>query len=223
MVVLSPEIVNIPFGPIWAPVTLPLLILCFYGLFRAMIDFSSSLFGAVGKPRIIAELNLYILLLSLVPLFPLTLLFGINGTSVATTVPVAIVALLSIFRSAGILQGRTRELYARLRGPLAAAEGMAVVVFGFRLLLYDVLPTRIPFPFSSHGISENTIVLGAGVAVGMLVYFMFLLIGDRKTILGMRRTLASVLRRRQLRGTRDATGSRLCTRSRSEQQIGTQC
>ena len=196
MAILSPEIVNILFGPIWAPAVLPLLVLSFYGLFRAIIDFSSSLFGAIGKPRIIAELNLYILLLSLIPLVPFTLYWGINGTSAAMTIPVVIVAVLSVRKSALVLGAKMAELYAQLRGPMIAAEAMGVAVFIVRLVLIGLLPSRVPFPFVSSGISEVTVVLAVGVGLGVLLYFVLLRLSDRGTYAGLMRTLGLVLRRR---------------------------
>ena len=195
MAVMAPEVVDILFGPVWIAATVPLLILSFYGLFRAQVDFSSSLYAAVGRPRLIAELNLYILLLSLIPLFPLTIWYGIPGTAVAMTVPVAFVAGISIMKSADILRGSSRTFLARLRGPLLAAEAMGIVVFGIRSLLYAVLPARVGLPLLSRGLSANTIVLVAGIAVGMAAYFAFLRAADRATYAGMRRTLGFVLRR----------------------------
>ncbi len=195
MAVLSPEIVNILFGPLWAPATLPLLVLSFYGLFRAIIDFGSPLFGAIGKPRIIAELNLYILILSLIPLVPLTLYAGIVGTSLAMTIPVVIVAVLSIWKSAKVVGGKMSEFYARLRGPIMATEAMGVGVFALRFALLEILPSRVPFPLSPHGVSEVTIVLAVGVSAGMLLYFGVLRLVDRETYDGFTRTIAMVVRR----------------------------
>ncbi len=195
MAVLSPEIVNILFGPVWAPATVPLLILCFYGLFRAIVDFSSSLFSAIGKPRIIAELNLFILILSVIPLYPFTIWWGIQGTSVAMTIPVVIVALYTLRKAAQVLRCRMREFYVRLRGPMIATEAMGVCVFVLRLALLDLLPTRVPFPFTSHGVSEVTIVLVAGLIVGILLYFAFLRLVDKEVFAGFTRTLAMVIQR----------------------------
>ncbi len=195
MAVLSPEIVSILFGPNWAAATLPLLILCFYGLFRAIVDFSGSLFGAIGRPRIIAELNLFILLLSIVPLVPFTLWWGINGTSVAMTIPVVIVAVYTLWKAAEVLHGRMGDFYERLRGSIIAAETMGVSVFALRLALLDALPTRVPFPLSSNGVSEVTIVLLAGIAMGIAVYFMCLRIVDPTTFKGFIRTLSMVASR----------------------------
>ncbi len=195
MAILAPEIVNILFGPAWSEATLPLLILCFYGLFRAIVDFSSALFGAMGAPRVIAELNLYILLLSLIPLFPFTIWWGINGTSVAMTIPVVIVAVFTLKKAAKMLHGSMGDFYARIRGPMIATEAMGVSVFTLKTVMASLMPARLPFPFSSHGISEVTITLIVGVAAGIALYFTFLRAVDRTTFSGFTRTLAAVARR----------------------------
>jgi PST family polysaccharide transporter len=193
MAVLSPEIVNILFGPGWSDVTVPLLILSFYGLFRAIVDFSTSLFGAIGKPRIFAELNLYILLLSLIPLYPFTIWWGIRGTALSMTIPVVLVAVVAIRKGAEVLGGKMSDFYDRIRGPMIATEVMGVTLFFLRLALEQLLPSRVPFPFSGAGVSEVTIVLVAGVSAGIAVYFWLLRSVDRKTYLGLRRTIAMVM------------------------------
>src|SRR2546428_13842660 len=103
MATMAPEIVRILLGQIWIDATIPLIILSFYGLARAVLDFGSSLFAAVGKPRIIAMLNLYVLVGSMILVFPLTLMYGISGTALAMTVPVGFVAVVSISRAAKVL------------------------------------------------------------------------------------------------------------------------
>jgi O-antigen/teichoic acid export membrane protein len=197
MAILSPEIVSILFGPGWSDVTVPLLILSFYGLFRAIVDFSTSLFGAVGKPRIFAELNLYILLLSLIPLYPFTIWWGIRGTAMSMTIPVVIVAVLAIRKGAEVLGGKTSDFYTRLRGPMIATEAMGVMLFALRVALIDLLPSRVPFPFLANGVSEVTIVLILGIACGIVVYFVVLRVVDGKTYGGLKRTLKIVFARRQ--------------------------
>ncbi len=122
----------------------------------------------------------------------------------AMTVPVALVAGISITKSARVLRGSSREFIDRLRGPLIAAEAMGVVVFGIRLLLYNVLPVRVPFLFLSNGLSENTIVLVAGIALGITTYFLLLRVMDRATYAGMKRTMGFVLGRRSNHGPRSS-------------------
>ena len=189
MAVIAPEIVNILLGPIWAPATLPLLVLAFYGLARALIDFSSSLFSAVGRPRVIAELNLYVLIGSLVPLLPLTFAFGIAGTAVSMTIPMIIVAGLSIVKSAQVLKGTTRQFLSRLWGPIIAAETMGVLVFGLRIWLYTLLPDRIVFPFFGLSVHAATVVLLFGLLFGVFVYFALLRVLDGRTFEGLRHHL----------------------------------
>jgi len=191
--VVAPEIVHIVLGPKWAPITLPLLVLPFYGLGKALIDFGSSLFAAIGQPRVIAELNLLILVTSVALLFPLTLAYGIVGTAVSMTISVAIVSAVSISRSARILQRKPTEFYACLRGPLIASETMGICVFGLRIWLYGFLPPRIALPFLDGSVSEATVVLILGVSLGILVYFALLGVIDRNTFEGMKRNLLLAL------------------------------
>ena len=190
--ILSPEIVHILLGPTWIPATLPLLILGFYGLGRGLVDFSSSLFAAVGTPKVIALQNLYILILSLILIYPLTagvppyIPPGINGTSVAMTVPVLIVAVLSLRQSARTLHGRLADFADRLWGPLLAAETMGVLVFGLRMLMYTLLPARILVPLLDVSVSESTIVLLAGILFGLAMYFAILKYVDPKVYEGVK-------------------------------------
>src|SRR5207245_4977349 len=86
LAVVAPEAVHVFLGSLWQPVALPLVVLSFYGLARAIEEFSSSLFSAVGTPKKIAQLNFLVLLGSIPLLYPLTVWYGILGTAVAMTV-----------------------------------------------------------------------------------------------------------------------------------------
>lgn len=79
-----------------------------------------------------------------------------------------------------------------MRGPLIATEAMGVPVFALRRALLELLPERLPLPFSSHGVSEVTTVLITGVAVRIMLYFALLRTIDYDTWNGMRRTIAMV-------------------------------
>ena len=184
--ILAPEIVRILLGPAWLPAVLPLLVLGFYGLGRGLVDFSSSLFSAVGTPRTIALQNFYILVLSLGLLWPLTVWYGIWGTSVAMTVPVLIVAVVSLRQSAKTLQGRLADFADRLWGPLVAAETMGVFVYALRTAMYAVLPVRIGIPLLGASVSEATIVLLVGIATGIALYFGILKYADPKVYQGVK-------------------------------------
>ena len=185
--ILAPEIVHILLGPTWVEATVPLLVLGFYGLGRALVDFSSSLFAAVGTPRIIALQNLYILVLSVVLLVPLTFAYGIQGTAVAMTMPVLAIAVVSLRHSARTLHGRVADFAARLWGPLLAAETMGVIVYAVRTGMYAFLPARILMPLLDVSVGEATIVLFVAVLSGIAAYFGLLRFLDPKAYHGLRR------------------------------------
>lgn len=194
LAVTAPELVSIVLGPKWLGATAALAVLGLYGIARALVDFSSSLFQAVGQPRTVAELNLYILLLSVVPLIPLTLLFNIAGTAVAMTIPVAVVAGIAMHRAAGVIECRTIDVARRGRGPLAACLAMGAAVLGVRAVLYQVLPARIEIAVVGLSMSGGTVVFLVAVALGMGVYFVLLRVFDRDMFDGLRRHLWMALK-----------------------------
>ena len=196
MAMLAPEIVHILLGPVWIGATLPLFILAFYGLGRALLDFGSSLFAAVGKPRIIAMLNLYVLVGSIILVFPLTLAYGISGTALAMTVPVGIVAVVSIARGGKVLGLDARTFFEKLRSPFLAAEAMGVLIWVLRLTLYAILPDRVALPLIGRSVSEATVVLAAGVPFGLVLYFALLWVLDPTAFKGIWRHVLMVLRPR---------------------------
>jgi hypothetical protein len=92
-----------------------------------------------------------------------------------------------------VLGGKMSDFYDRIRGPMIATEVMGVTLFFLRLALEELLPSRVPLPFSSADMSEVTIVLIVGVAVGILIYFAMLRFVDSETYDGFVRTLRVVV------------------------------
>ena len=194
LAVIAPELVIVFFGPQWEPAILPLVVLGAYGACR---DFSSSLFSAAGTPKEIARLNLYVLLLSVVLLFPLTLGMGIVGTAIAMTIPVFVVFLISIYRSAAVVDARPSDLVRSIRGPILAAESMGVLVFFSKLGLSAIAPSALVIPFTDWAIRTETVVLLLLTPLGVLVYLVLLRIADRDVFEGLfRHGLVGLGRRR---------------------------
>jgi O-antigen/teichoic acid export membrane protein len=196
MAMLAPEIVHILLGPVWIGATLPLVILAFYGLGRALLDFGSSLFGAVGKPQNIAMLNLCVLVGSVIFVFPLTLAAGISGTALAMTLPIAVVAAVSIARGSKVLGMDARTFFDKLRSPLLAAAAMGVLIWVLRMTLYAILSPRVGLPIIGESVSEAAVVLTAGVPFGLVVYFALLWVLDPTAFRGIWRHALMVLRPR---------------------------
>jgi O-antigen/teichoic acid export membrane protein len=193
MASMAPEVVRIFLGPVWIGATVPLIILSFYGLSRALVDFSSSLFAAVGKPRTIAILSLYTLLLSLILLFPLTLTFGISGTAVAMTIPVGVVALVSIVRSARVLGVDVRAFLQRLRSPLLAAAIMGGSLALLRIAFYAIVPGSVTLPYIARGDTAAAFVLAGMAPAGLAIYLAVLWFLDPSAFRGLWRHARMVL------------------------------
>jgi len=192
MASMAPEIVRIFLGPVWIGATLPLIVLAFYGLGRALVDFSSSLFAAVGRPRNIAVLSLYILVGSLVLLFPLTLTFGISGTAVAMTIPVSAVAIVSIIQSARVLRIDSRMFIQRLRSPLIAAAIMGGSLSLLKIAFYAIVPDRITLPFIARS-DTAAFALATLPPLGLAVYLALLWILDPSAFRGLWRHARMIL------------------------------
>jgi PST family polysaccharide transporter/lipopolysaccharide exporter len=193
MASMAPEVVRIFLGPVWIGATVPLIILAFYGLGRALVDFSSSLFAAVGRPRIIAVLSLYILVGSLILLFPLTLTFGISGTAVAMTIPVGVVAVFSIVRSAHVLHVDLLTFLQRLRSPLIAAAIMGGSLALLRFAFYAIVPGGITLPYIARGDTAAAFVLTAMAPAGLAIYLAVLWFLDPSAFRGLWRHARMIL------------------------------
>ncbi len=194
LAVIAPEIIRISLGPVWIPATLSLVILSFYGLARALMDFSSSLFSAVGKPRIVAELNLVVVLLSAALILPLTWSWGIAGAAVAMTIPVVVVFALSVVRAARILRMPAWDVLRGGRAPYLAAAAMGVVVSVLRFGLYAVLPARIPV-VAGLSMASATLVFLVALPAGILTYSTCLRFLDRHLFDGFWTNVGMALRR----------------------------
>jgi O-antigen/teichoic acid export membrane protein len=198
MASVAPEIVSVFLGPAWIGATAPLFVLAFYGLGRALVDFSSSLFAAIGRPRVIAVLSLYILVGSVILLFPLTLIWGISGTAVAMTIPVELVACVSVVKSARILNADVRTFVRQLRIPLIAAAIMGGVVGLLRVVFYALVPAGIVLPFVARGDSTAFLFLAAAIPVGLIVYIALLWKSDRSAFRGLWRHASLIFRFRSV-------------------------
>lgn len=93
--ILAPEIVVVVYGEKWLPSVQALQVLSFFGALKSIGALSSPVFNAMGKPRIPFFLNSAKLIFLVLIIYPLTLHFGIVGTSLAVTAPVAIQFIVS--------------------------------------------------------------------------------------------------------------------------------
>lgn len=95
ILVLAPEIIMVLLGEKWLPALVPLQILCLTALFRSIVGTTGTLFNAIGRPEISERLSLYQLVFLGIIIYPLSVSYGIVGTSIAITVPGIIFTIIS--------------------------------------------------------------------------------------------------------------------------------
>lgn len=194
LAVIAPELVRIVLGDKWIAATLPLVILSFYGLSRALMDFSNSLFSAVGRPKLVAKLNLHVVLLSAIGIWPLTAFGGITGAAVAMTIPVVIVLGISIVWTGRVLQVSAWTVPRGGRVPYIAAAVMGVLVVVVRFALYAILPPRIAV-FGGLSMASATVVFLVVLPLGIVTYTMLVRLLDRELFDNFWRNLGLAVKR----------------------------
>jgi len=98
IIVLSPDVIRIFLGEKWLPMVNSLQILCVFGLARSINGTIGAFFQAVGKPYLVTKASFYQLILMGFLIYPLTISWGIIGTSVATVIPNIFVLIYLINR-----------------------------------------------------------------------------------------------------------------------------
>lgn len=193
LALIAPEVVLVILGSEWVPATMPLVVLCFYGLAKGYADFGSSLFAAVGRPRLISELNLLVLALSVPLLVPLTFFYGTVGTAIAMTIPVTVAVGYSFYETSRIINVPARKLLLELRGTIVAGAIMGSLSYLARLGMMAVVPDSLALPLAGVRLAQSVIVLLVVVPFAVLTYLLALRFTDRDVYGGLKRHVLLVL------------------------------
>lgn len=163
---LSDEIAAVLLGEIWVPMVPALKILVFFGLFRALAGCTGPLLNAMGKPKFVFGILLCKLILIAAIIYPLTISYGIKGTAIAVTIPMALEQLY-LWHLISRLTGITiKTLLSQMVRPVL----LAGLMYGLIMTLKTILPlTNIPLFFFY-------------VLVGILIYGIGILIFDKELI-----------------------------------------
>lgn len=126
ILLLSYDFIQLFLGDKWLPMVPALNALCIFGLTRAFGATMGPLLYSIGKPQIQTKLSIIQLLFMSVLIYPLTLLWGILGTSIAVVIPNISVLVLITAETKRIIQFRYAEL---LRSIIIPLIGSIVIVF----------------------------------------------------------------------------------------------
>jgi PST family polysaccharide transporter len=138
IIILAHSFTTIFLGEKWLPMVPALQILCFYGLFRCISGLFYPLHLALNRPDIQAKIKSVDLIIFLILIYPLTLKWGIIGTSCAMAVVYLINMIMNIASTYSLIQIKWVKLGASVLVPLLIS-----ISFIFIAILMQSL--RLPF------------------------------------------------------------------------------
>jgi len=157
--IIAGDFIKVVYGDKWLPAVAALQVLCFYGLNRALLGTTETLYLAAGKPEIRTKLNLLQLVLMAALMYPLTMRYGIVGTAIAAMLPSTLIVFLT-FREAGKIIGESFTFIARTLVP--GISGSLIMVLAIYAWYY------ISASFSPVLRLAVSVVLGTSVYVAFL-------------------------------------------------------
>lgn len=134
MVVLAPDITTIFLGISWIPMIPALQVLLFFGLFRSISSLFYPLHLAINKPNIQAKIKSLDLVTFLILIYPLTIKWGIVGTSCAMTIVYLLNMLMNIAFTLHTVPLDWRRLGVSLIVPCAISFALIATSFLIRSL-----------------------------------------------------------------------------------------
>ncbi|MBE9593190.1 MAG: lipopolysaccharide biosynthesis protein, partial [Proteobacteria bacterium] len=127
--VLAPDFTMIFLGEKWMPMVPAMQVLALWGLLRSIGATTGPLFLGVGKPRIAAKLQFARLILLVIIIYPLTIKWGILGTSLAVLLSILPVEPFTFYLTIKIIKCRVWEF-----GKLIALPMLGVAIMSTALL-----------------------------------------------------------------------------------------
>ena len=136
LIIMGTEFVEAVLGAKWLGMVPALQILCVTGLMRCMQ--SSPIFMAKGRPDIITRMETFRMIFTLITVYPLTLKWGITGTSICV-LSAGLAVLPIAFRGLRSLVGiRFTEIAGAVRYTFLATVVMMLLVLLAKIVLVEV-------------------------------------------------------------------------------------
>ena len=126
--VLAPDFTRLFLGEKWMPMVPAMQALCVFGITRSIAATMGSVFYSVGRPKIQTKLAIVQLIIMAVIIYPLTVQWGILGTSLAVVIPMMIILILGAKEIKNILASTYRTFFGTIGMMIAALFLMLLVI-----------------------------------------------------------------------------------------------
>jgi len=178
---VAPQFIVGVFGSKWAPSIVPLELLAFFGMIRAIGSIGGSVRQGIGRPDVTAKLSAAQLVMSGALLVPMIRAWGLFGAVMAVLVPALVTNLAGLAVNQVLFGAKLSRAFRVLKWPFLTSAAMAAAVRWLGGLM-----AGLGIPPLAH--------LAISVAFGLLVYvgLMFLLARtEARNILSLMRTAVS--------------------------------
>ncbi|MBU0635275.1 MAG: lipopolysaccharide biosynthesis protein [Candidatus Omnitrophica bacterium] len=175
---LAPDLIQIFLGEKWLPVITPIQILCIFGLLRANAATGGPLVLSLGKPKIQTVFSFIHIVILFSILYPLTVKYGIEGTSMAV-----VIAFAAIFIPGTIVNCRLIgvKFLKWLQHLISSAVGCLIMMGNIYVFKWRVF----------HGNIHWMALIGL-ILVGLLTYLITIIFLERKFIKNLREILREI-------------------------------
>lgn len=152
---LAPEFTNLFLGKRWIPMVSAMQALVLWGMIRSLGATTGPVFISTGNPEILTKLQFVVLTLLLILIFPLTIRWGILGTSLAVLISALIPNLAAVYMVLKIVQCKGSEFF-RVILPSIINTGIIVLILSV-LKIYWI---------TTFGVSEFILI----IILSILIY-----------------------------------------------------
>lgn len=155
---IAPEFVIVVFGEKWNLAVVPLQILCFSGLFRALRLIGGEARKAVGRPDITNNALVAQLVILLTLLVLLAHLIGLVGACLAVLIATMLITITLIHIDRKMFNFKIKEIIAILKHPFLGSSFMVLCIVTARILLKG---------------ADETLLLFVLIVTGIIAYFIY--------------------------------------------------
>jgi lipopolysaccharide exporter len=127
--VLSPDFTRIFLGEKWMPMVPAMQVLCIFGVTRSIGATMGPILYGAGRPKIQTKLSSIQLIAMALIIYPLTIKWGILGTSLAVVIPNILVLILFTKETKQIINFRYKDFLMSLIPPIIAVSIVFLVIF----------------------------------------------------------------------------------------------
>ena len=150
--ILAPDFTMIFLGEKWMPMVPAMQVLGLWGLIRSIGATTGPIFQAIGKPESVTKLQLLLLILLMILIYPFAIKWGILGVSLAITLSALLPTLIICFMTIKIIKCNLFVFVKVIILPLVSAMGLILSISLLRLYWINEVNITTFFVFIIVGI-----------------------------------------------------------------------